>query len=57
MVKESCELCKYKKKSDCRRYPPQLIYVSTDISDGYFVSDFPEITDNEWCGEFKPKDK
>lgn len=50
-----CKNCIFKIKSDCRRLPPQLIWCVEDINAGYFSSDWPEVSDNDWCGEFKEK--
>lgn len=59
-----CGKCRFyfkEKESDyrgqCRRYPPQAwseSYPETSSSLGF---NFPEMRNEEWCGEFKPEEK
>ena len=64
-VNASCETCHFNHSGECRRYPP--INISTESSTDYYLSDgrkiyetehepiwrFPEINNNDWCGEYK----
>lgn len=56
-VQESCKHCKYflSNVSDeygyCRRFPPTVI----GREDGEQESVQPTVAENEYCGEFKPK--
>ncbi len=52
-MKNSCKDCCFFDSNYCCRYPPQLYlsrydnYSSVDTE-----SQFPEVGDNGWCGEF-----
>lgn len=35
----------------CRRYPPQIMFEQFEDGSGQFVSAWPSIDPNEWCGE------
>jgi hypothetical protein len=40
----------------CRRYPPMVVNDSleADTPEARFVSLWPMVTKNDWCGEFTP---
>ena len=52
-MKESCKSCKFSAVENvllrCRRYPP--VYF---LENKFAV--FPLVRDDEWCGEYLPKD-
>lgn len=49
---EKCEECRYfvAKSGECLRYPPQMVY---DDTQNKFLSLFPNVAPEEWCGEFE----
>ena len=44
-----CEECKYNRFGHCVRYPPQL-GEKRIVS---YEAQFPEIKEDDWCGEYK----
>ena len=58
MANENCQSCKFwkyygddrtaKVRGQCNRYPPTV----TSDSDGSTMSEFPESTWDDWCGEY-----
>ncbi len=46
-----CKTCKYYSGSVCRRYPPQVMI----DPQGYFRERWPEMLENDWCGEYAPQ--
>ena len=57
---ERCNKCRFfdkdnnGPKGDCRRYPPQVTIMD---SFGNSRQSYPRMMQNEWCGEFRYKDK
>jgi len=47
-----CKTCVYKDGEFCKRYPPTLI-VTPDSCIDDFDQVYPEVVDNDWCGEYK----
>ena len=64
---EHCGKCKFcfegpDKKLECHRFPPVIFTKSrTPSSDSieriFSVSGWPEVLDEEWCGEYETADK
>lgn len=58
MAEEKCGNCKYRKKEECRRYPPA--FVSSTVAqlsrrqptEGVF----PTVDNKAWCGEWKAEE-
>ena len=53
--KAECQSCLfwiriYSSRGTCKRYPPKPTAIG-------LPGVFPEIKENDWCGEFKNKDK
>lgn len=55
----NCEICKYHDGGLCRRYPPVVVcLVGSDNYGGttsHTEEHLPYTTDEDWCGEWKPK--
>jgi len=47
---KQCKTCKYKDKIFCKRYPPKVISINHPM---HTTQVYPEIIDNDWCGEYK----
>ena len=47
----TCQACRhyYRRFSECRRFPPQVVYIELDDS----TSEFPHVGHDDWCGELK----
>ena len=60
-----CENCKFfipsnNKDGACLRYPPQIVpimEVFDGSGDSAWRSEFPEVDNGDWCGEFKEIEK
>lgn len=53
----NCKTCKYFKNIDkdnqfCHRYPP-IPHTSGSIDDISSYNNFVQVSENEWCGEYK----
>ena len=48
-----CEKCFYKDGVFCKRYPPTIFFVPDYTVE--YVQFYPEVMDDDWCGEFKQK--
>ena len=54
-----CKLCEFYSSGhvrvelgECRRLPPTVVAVS-DYNKAKYSSDFPRVSETQWCGEFK----
>ena len=52
-----CDKCEYAEQEhetiySCHRFPP----TPKQNDDGGDYDDFPYVVENQWCGEFSPKD-
>jgi hypothetical protein len=61
MIKGTCSACVfYGSMNQCRRYPPR-VEVAQVHAEGYRSWDritvFPDVTPNDWCGEYEEKRK
>lgn len=50
-----CEYCRFfdtynNAKGLCRRYPPSVVSSEYSVSE---LTVYPEVTTDDWCGEFK----
>jgi len=59
-TKEHCSKCRFfvkgsNIKGDCRRYPPTVYDYETVFNQ--VKQSYPQMSLNEWCGEFGFKDK
>jgi hypothetical protein len=58
----NCSECKYFNPiratvGQCRRYPPQVIVHNAEGQPDWKEDVWPEVYDNEWCGEFLEEHK
>ena len=53
MTQEICKYCKFFDAPFCRRYPPQIRV--TGSSNIEAESEFPQVTEHDYCGEFSFK--
>ena len=52
-----CKTCRYfDRHGKCRRYPPQVFAVQ-NAQDMKFLRHLPDVTADEYCGEFESKFK
>ncbi len=68
---ENCENCEYWKKitkikfegnkkdaGQCRKHPPRIFFSTFESSPRQVVKyRFPFAANDDWCGEYKPKDE
>ena len=64
-VEKICENCRYWDSERCKRFPPQFtggreIVMGMDdnyrdITENQVTWAFPEVSKDDWCGEWKPK--
>lgn len=57
---DRCDNCKFYSKGHCRRFPPQVVFVPTEmtpngdvVSISGFNQAFPDVPGYGWCGEHK----
>ena len=50
---KTCEKCKYYSKSECHKYPPQVMSIATRDHSTTAVTLYPEVGMTDWCGEFE----
>jgi hypothetical protein len=55
VVKGTCDQCKFYHKEfdtigECHRHPPVVFVVDED-----FMSTWPDVRPDHWCGEFKER--
>ena len=54
---QQCQNCRFwrfeNRKGRCKRYPPSVKSGPTNRIDMW---EFPEVTSDEWCGEWQPDD-
>lgn len=62
MSNEKCINCVFYDDSVCRRFPPKVNCYEYEVFEYGknerkigFVSEFPEVNKENWCGEFKEK--
>jgi hypothetical protein len=51
-----CKNCEFfDRHGKCRRYPPK-VFAFGEAENLKFIRHLPDVTANEFCGEFKPKE-
>lgn len=61
-MNKECNYCVYFKREDdffgrCRRFPPKVVVETWDYGkDSQLTDVFPAVNNDEWCGEWKPKE-
>jgi hypothetical protein len=53
-MRARCENCKFEVKLHCRRNPPIAHHNEAYVGD--FVSVWPDVAFDDWCGEWKQKE-
>ena len=51
---ENCENCQFYRNSECRRFPPTVWGDSTSEYSCSYACNFPCVSKNDWCGEYRP---
>lgn len=59
-ISEACNLCKFYKpiiesSGKCHINPPQAM-ISGSAGEIDFEWEWPDVSPNDWCGQYKPKD-
>lgn len=64
MSDRKCSNCEYFERytddsmaGQCRRFPPQVYPEHPDRTNRRANQKFPEVHEDDWCGEFKQKDE
>jgi hypothetical protein len=52
-----CGTCKWWDDGRCRRYPPQIVVSRRADGEATISHYFPNAFDNQWCGEWTPKEE
>jgi len=58
---DSCKTCIYINRlggnaGQCRRYPPQVMYITDANGISEFTNERPYVDNNDYCGEYKGND-
>lgn len=58
-MEKVCRNCRFYNEQgrDCRRFPPQVWGDPQSKFSSSYCCNFPEVSEDDWCGEFKPIDK
>jgi hypothetical protein len=64
-MEEKCENCKFYRNGECHRLPPQTVNVeeyrpsydkdTPSTTEVAVVTQWPDVDEDDWCGEFKRK--
>ncbi len=56
LADQSCDNCRFERHGLCCRHAPMPITAPDQSGKGYPVSNWPEVEEEEWCGEWAPRE-